>query len=293
MTLWKIYTMEDEFPGLWQQWYRNQCVAVGFAPYWGCKLYGECDDYSWSRARNALLQISVGDYVIAALKGNRVGRLGTVVEKHIEDDEWSPLVPPSKELPPGQMGRRIHVRWDLTCGPDDRDLIVALPDGARFNNSELLPTVSKIQSQSITRLRKTMNDPANWIGLLSHFTYEKALSDYIAAYPHHLEDGLVPYPNAKVREKVFPDRKRLDVLLLDERGRPVIVECKQGAPTPDNLRQLRGYMKSLRKETRREDVRGILVHGGARKLRSDVIRAASLAPRIEIVQYRLQVEFGR
>jgi hypothetical protein len=58
-----------------------------------------------------------------------------------------------------------------------------------------------------------MNDPTNWVGLLSHFKYEKALSDYIAAYPHHLEDGLVPYPNAKVREKVFTDRKRLDVLL--------------------------------------------------------------------------------
>jgi RecB family endonuclease NucS len=137
-----------------------------------------------------------------------------------------------------------------------------------------------------------MNDPTNWVGLLSHFKYEKALSDYIAAYPHHLEDGLVPYPNAKVRERVFTDRTRLDVLLLDRKERPVIVECKQGAPTPDNLRQLRAYMKLLRKETGRNDVRGILVHGGSRKLRREVVRAAALAPRVEIVQYRLQVDFA-
>jgi hypothetical protein len=293
MTLWKIYTMEDEFPGLWQQWYRHQCVAVGFTPSRGLKLYGETKDFGgWRRARSALLQIKVGDYVVAALKGNRVGRLGAVIEKHIDDDEWQPLVPPSKEYPNGQMGRRIDVRWDLTCGPDDRDLVVALPEGARFNDAERRQTVARIHSQSLKGLRAAMNDPTNWVGLLSHFKYERALSDYIAAYPHHLEDGLVPYPNAKVREKVFADSRRLDVLLLDRKERPVIVECKQGAPTPENLGQLRGYMQSLQKETGRQDVRGILVHGGARKLRSEVIRAASIAPRVEIVQYHLQVDFA-
>jgi RecB family endonuclease NucS len=179
----------------------------------------------------------------------------------------------------------------LRCGPDDRDLVVALPEGSQFNGGELRPTISQIRSQSLKRLRATMNDSTNWVGL-SHFKYEKALSDYIAAYPHHLEEGLVPYPNAKVREKVFTDRTRLDVLLLDRKEKPVIVECKQGAPTPDNLRQLRAYMKLLRKETGRKDVRGILVHGGSRKLRRDVVRAAALAPRVEIVQYRLQVDFA-
>jgi hypothetical protein len=293
MTLWKIYTMEDDFPGLWQQWYQQQCVAVGYAPYWGEKLHGETKGgRSWSTCRKALVEIEIGDYVVAALKENRVGRLGTVIEKCIEDDEWDPLVPKSKQLPPGQMGRRINVRWDLTCGPDDRDLVVALPEGARFSVRERRLTVAKIRSLSLRKLRAVMNDPGNWVGLLSRFTYEKALSDYIAAYPHHLEDGLVPYPNAKVREKVFPDRKRLDVLLLDRKRRPVIVECKQGAPTPENIRQLRGYMKRLLRETRRGDIRGILVHGGARKLRSDVIRAASLHPRVEVVQYRLQVDFA-
>jgi hypothetical protein len=84
MMLWKIHTMEDEFPGLWQQWYRHQCVAVGFTPYWGNKLRGETEDYGgWHRARKALLEIEIGDYVIATLRGHRVGRLGTVIEKRV------------------------------------------------------------------------------------------------------------------------------------------------------------------------------------------------------------------
>lgn len=285
--------MEDDFPGLWRQWYRHQCVAVGFAPYRGLKLRGKTKDYGgWRIARTRLLQIAVGDFVVVALKGNRVGRLGQVTEIHIKDDEWDPLVPVSKDNPTGQMGRRIYVRWDLACGPDDRDLVVALPEGARFNSGELRPTVSQIRSRTLKQLRASMNDPANWVGLLAHFQYEKALSDYIAAYPHHLEDGLVPYPNAKVREKLFTDRTRLDVLLLDRKEKPVIVECKQGAPTLENIRQLRGYMKGLQKETGRKDVRGILVHGGSRKLRREVVSAGAGAPRVEIVQYRLQVDFA-
>ncbi len=293
MTLWKIYSMEDEYPGLWQQWYRHQCAGIGFPPHSGHKLHGKTkDDAGWRRTRKSLLKINVGDFVVVALKGNRVARLGQVTELHIEDDDWDPLVPVSKEIPSGQMGRRILVRWDLTCGPEDRDLVVALPDGSRFTNGELRPTVAEIRSQTLKQLRASMNEPTNWVGLLSHFRYEKALSDYVGAYPHHLEDGLVPYPNAKVREKVFTDRTRLDVLLLDRNQRPVIVECKQGAPTAENLKQLRGYMKLLRYETGRQDVRGILVHGGARKLRHEVLTAADIAPRIEIVQYHLQVDFA-
>lgn len=295
MTLWKINCMEREFPGLWHQWYRHQCVAVGFSPHRGCKLHGKRKEGhdGWYTARAALLRIAVGDYIIVALKGNRVGRLGQVTEKHIEDEEWNPLVPVGKHSPHGEIGRRIYVRWDLACGPDPRDLIVSLPENLRFTGGELRPTVAEIRSLTLKQLRDSMNDPANWVGLLAHFKHERALSDYIAAYPHELEDGLVPYPNSKVREKVFTDRKRLDVLLLDRKERPVVVECKQGAPTLEDLRQLRHYMRSLQKETRRKDVRGVLVHGGARNLHREVVEAAARTPAVQIVQYRLQVEFAR
>src|SRR2546425_8688001 len=291
MTLWKVYCMEDEFPGLWHRLYRHQCVAVGWPPpRW--KLNGKTKDRGLARVRNALSRMAVGDYVVAALKGNRVGRLGQVTALAVNDNEWAPLVPKSKDLPVGQMGRRIQVRWDLACGPTDRDLIVSLPEGSRLAVSELLPTIAEIKSLTLEQLRAAMNDPANWVGLLAHFKYEGALADYIAAHPHHLEDGLVPHPDSKVREKVFSDRTRSDVLLLDREERPVIVECKQGAPTVKDLEQLRHYMRSLQKETGRNDVRGILVHGGSRNLHHEVVEAAALAPPIEIVQHRLQIDFA-
>jgi hypothetical protein len=283
--------MEDEFPGLWHRLYRHQCVAVGWVPQY-FKLHGKTKNRGLVRVRNALSRMAVGDYVVAALKGNRIGRIGQITALAVSDAEWNPLVPISKDLPVGQMGRRIQVRWDLACGPTDRDLVVSLPEGSRLAVGELLPTIAEIKSQTLKQLQAAMNDPANWVGLLAHFKYERALADYIAAYPHHLEDGLVPHPDSKIREKVFSDRKRLDVLLLDREERPVIVECKQGAPIVRDLKQLRHYMRSLQKETGRKDVRGILVHGGSRNLHNAVVTAAALAPPVEIVQYRLQVEFA-
>jgi RecB family endonuclease NucS len=189
------------------------------------------------------------------------------------------------------MGRRILVRWDLTVGPDDRDMVIKLPEGKRLTSGELRPTVARINSVSADALVVTMNDPSNWVGLLTHFDYERALSGYIAAYPHRLEDGLLPHPNEKVRERVFSDRTRSDVLLEDRDGRPVVVECKQGAPTVENVKQLRGYMTHLVKETGMVP-RGILVHGGSRKLSPTVLSAAQAEPTVEIVQYELDVAFS-
>ena len=147
-------------------------------------------------------------------------------------------------------------------GPDDPDLVIQLPDDFTFSSGELRPTVSKIKSRSVSDLRSTMNDPANWVGLLSKFRYEKALSDYIAAYPHHIEDGLMPHPNSKIRERVFKDKTRLDVLLIDRDNIPVIVECKQHSPSIKAISQLRHYIKCLSGETDQK-ARGILVHGAA------------------------------
>ena len=140
-------------------------------------------------------------------------------------------------------------------------------------------------------MRRAMNNPANWDSL-SEFPYEKALSDYIGAYPHLLEDGLLPHPNKKVRERVFRDRSRLDVLLEDRDGVPVIVECKQRQPSVDNVRQLQHYLKQFQR-SERQKVRGILVHGGAQKLRSDVRREAGKRPAVELVQFSVGVDFSR
>jgi RecB family endonuclease NucS len=142
----------------------------------------------------------------------------------------------------------------------------------------------------VDRLIAAMKDPSNWLSLLGKFRYEKALSDYIANYPNHLEDGFLPHPNSKIRERVFRDRTRLDVLLTDRLNNPVIVECKQHASSVQDVKQIRHYMKLLHDELGQKP-RGILVHGGAPKLVAAVVTEAKQEPIVEIVSYSLDVSF--
>jgi hypothetical protein len=279
---------------MWQRWYLNQCVGVGWQAQDGYLLVGEIARSvpswkGWVRCRNLLNHMVVGDYIVVTLADSRAARIGQITGFAIEDAQWNPLVPPSKTLPYGEIGRRILVRWNLTTGPDDRGLVVVLPEGKRFALHELRPTLAEVRSMSLEQLIDTMNDPTNWVNLLGHFAYERALSEYIAAYPYKLEDGLLQHPSEKVREKVFGDGRRSDVLLIDRTGRSVVVECKQNAPTIADCDQLLHYLELLRGETGAL-VRGILVHGGAAKLRKDISEYAA-AKSIEIVRYRLDVEF--
>lgn len=169
---------------MWQRWFKNQCVAVGWAAKWGFKLTGPSDGgRGWSAARNALNEMSIGDSVVVALRGHRVGRIGTITGKAIGDDQWDLLVPPGPGLEDGEMGMGVFVRWDLTVGPDSHDLVVQLFPGHTFTNGELRPTVSRIYSLEVKHLLEEMNDPTNWVSLLGKFSYEKALSDFIANYP--------------------------------------------------------------------------------------------------------------
>lgn len=292
MTLWAVRCQEKTFPGMWQRWYRNQCVGIGWPPQDGYCLSGDAKGHQgWVRARNAAKEINAGDTIIVALEKHRIGRIGEVTDKAIDDADWNALVPPSKDLPNGEMGRRIFVRWDLMTGPDSPDQVVQLPKHARLTSGELRPTISRVNSRTVEDMKLIMNDPTNWVGLVTQFNYERALSDYIAAYPHRLEDGLLPHPNERIRERVFNDRSRLDVLLSDRSDMPVIVECKQSSPTLDNLEQIRHYMEKLRLETNKS-VRGILVHGGSKKLAPGVAEAAKRNPLVEIVQYTLDVDFS-
>ena len=295
-TLWRIYCMEDEYPGMWQHWFKEQCVAVDYASQWDYPLDGEIDGdnpQGWQKARNAIKNMAIGDYVVVALKNNRVGRIGQITGKAIGDDEWDPLVPPNPAMEGmqyGAMGRRILVRWELTTGPDNQDLVVQLPEGKRFK--EVMGTVAKISSMTLDKLRMVMNDQENWVNLLGKFGYEKAISDYIGTYPNRLEDGLLPHPSLKIREKVFKDKGRSDVLLIDRSQKSVVVECKQHSPSVNDIKQLRHYMKRLRGETG-QDPRGILVHGGAPKILREVINEAKKGPQVEIVSYSIEVNFRK
>src|ERR1039458_6968233 len=291
--IWKIYCEENKFPGMWQRWFKNQCAAVGWAGKWDFHLRGKSKGgHGWNRARRLLNQIKIGDLIIVTLSNNRVGRIGEVTGLAIEDSDWQPLVPKSKDQPDGEIGRRIFVRWDFTIGPDDRDLVIALPPESRLTPGALRPTIAEVHSQTFENLCEAMNDPANWVGLASEFSYAKSLSDYISAYPYRLEDGLLPHPNKKVRERIFSDSKRLDVLLEDKNGKAVIVECKQNQPIVRDIQQLQHYLNKFKDEEGQE-ARGILVHGGARKLRAEVRQAAQKKPEVELVQFSVGVDFSR
>jgi RecB family endonuclease NucS len=144
-------------------------------------------------------------------------------------------------------------------------------------------------------MERAIKEETNWVSLVPGFASERALSEYISASPHLIEDGLVPYPSESARELVFSDRTRLDVLLLDRGGNIVIVECKQGAPSLQNVEQLRGYMRNAQKLRTGlkigKDIRGILVHGGARRLSSEVRKESKQIPHVELVQFSVSVGF--
>jgi hypothetical protein len=285
--------MEDDYPGLWHTWFREQVVAVGWPPA-EFGLHTANAPHDWSLARRYLQQVSAGDKVIVQLKNWRVGRIGTVLSKQIEDAEWSPSVP-KQGGDAGEMGRRVQVRWELTRGRLTPDFVVELPPEARSNPRIWRLTLSQVPDAAFAKMERAFQDECNWVSLVPGFASERALSEYISASPHLLEDGLVPYPSASARELVFPDRTRLDVLLLDPKQNIVIVECKQGAPTLQNIQQLRGYMRNAEKLRTGlkigKNIRGILVHGGARKLSAEVRQESRKAPQIELVQFSVSVGF--
>lgn len=293
MANWKINCMEKEYPGLWHTWFKEQIIAVGWPPD-NFGLTTPTDDRSWSGARRCLTQIQPRDKVVVQLKNWRVGRIGTVLSKQIDDKEWNPSVP-AKPGDIGEMGRRVQVRWDLTTGPLTPSFVIELPPEVRPNPRIWRPTLSQVPDSIFRAMERAIKEEANWVSLIPGFASERALSEYISASPHLLEDGLVPYPSESARELVFADQTRLDVLLLDRDSNIVIVECKQGAPSRQHVEQLRGYMRNAEKLrtglSTGKHIRGILVHGGSRKLGAEVRKESRREPQIELLQFAISVGF--
>jgi hypothetical protein len=293
---WKVNCMEDRYPGLWHTWYLHQVIAVGWPPGWRYFLEGKASkERGWSIARTCLSTVRPGDKVVVALREHRVGRVGEVVRLNVADDEWNPTVPPGPDEPYGEQGRQIQVRWELTRGPVSPDMVVRLPKEARLRGAKVRLTICELAASSFHGIERAMDDDKNWESILPQFDFERSLSDFIVSSPHRLEDRLVPYPSAKAREMVFKDGSRLDVLLLDHEQHPVVVECKQGIPRVGDIQQLRGYMRKAGKlrNLGNSQVRGILVHGGARKLPAVVRRESQKKPQVELVQHSVNVSFAR
>lgn len=248
-------------------------------------------DSAWAAARNALKRIQPGDAVVATLPGHRVGKVGNVVALEVADSEWNPIVAPRANLPRGENGRRILVRWDLTCGPDDPAKVVLLPPPARFNSGQARATIRQIPLDQLSAIKAAMRDDSNWVSLAGAFALETALSDYIAAHPWRLESGMIAHPSLQVRELTFADKRRADVLLQDRLGRAVIAECKQGTASLDALEQVIHYRDELRAQHPEiDEVRALVVHGGSSRVTPEVADASE-ATGVELVHFELQVNF--
>jgi hypothetical protein len=297
---WRVHCHIGQHPGQWQFWFREQCCAVGWhPPRWrdqegqGWELASESvGDMAWSAARNALRRMQRGDWIVASLPEWRISRIGRVVDLEVQDDKWNPIVRPSPSMPYGENGRRILVRWDLTLGPDDPSKIVQLPENARWNAGQARATIRELPLEKLATIQGAMRDDANWVSLAGAFSMEKALSDYISIYPGRLEAGMIAHPTMGVRELTFQDKSRADVILQDRNGRLVVAECKQNAPSVNDLYQVDGYRKRLREEYLGNDIaRALLVHGGAKRVHPEVVSCAKEL-KIELVYFELQVNFS-
>lgn len=287
---WRITCHVGQNPGQWPFWFREQCCAVGWAPP-EFTLDGESTDRGWTGARNALKKILPGDAIVATLPDNRIGRIGTVVELQIRDDQWNPIVKPNSKHHRGANGRRILVRWDLSLGPPDMNQVVVLPASARIPPALLRKTVQPLPAEMHPTLVAAMDDESNWASIIGQFRMERALSDYIALHPDRLEGGMITHPQLSTLEHAFEDHTRADVVLEDRERRTVVVECKQGSPTTDDVKQVHDYRARLmRGEPRLGPVRAMLVHGGSSRVPSAVAKMAASSG-VELVYHELSVLF--
>lgn len=234
-----------------------------------------------------------GDWIVASLPQHRVGRLGRIFRLAVDDSDWNPIVPPRKDLPHGENGRRILVRWELGTGPSDPSTVVTLPEKARFSAGQARATIRNIPLARLEPIREAMKDERNWGPIIGTFAMETALSDYIALHPEQLEPGLISHAGLNVRELVMPDRGRIDTLLQDRAGTPVIVECKQHAPSKADVDQLLRYRKLFKSNPDwcpNGKVRSILVHGGASRVPLGLAEYARSRD-VELVYHQLRVNF--
>jgi hypothetical protein len=59
MALWKVSCLEDQYPGMWQRWFRHQCVGIGWPPADAFRLNGpSVGGPGWNRTGVSLLPLS-------------------------------------------------------------------------------------------------------------------------------------------------------------------------------------------------------------------------------------------
>lgn len=147
---------------LWDRWYTEKCVAVGWGPRRGLSLDGLTDDRAWVYARNRLREMQERDQVVPFLKDWRIGPVGTVVNFKIRDEEWEPTIQPHEahDRKP-HLGRRINVRWETGDMPPD-GRAASIPMHLRSRRALALHAIENLTSQRFQELCTILADPSNW-----------------------------------------------------------------------------------------------------------------------------------
>jgi hypothetical protein len=161
---------------LWDRWYRENCVAVGFPPppERDNVLYGPAPtrgwtDKGWGYARNRLKEIQVGDAVIPFLKERRIGPVGIINKISVSDEEWNPTIQPDELVQRvdrhgnlnSRLGRRIGVEWQVSGMPPN-GRYATVPKSHRSNRPLARHTIEKISNQRFSELCAVLADPSNW-----------------------------------------------------------------------------------------------------------------------------------
>ncbi|MFC2046503.1 endonuclease NucS domain-containing protein, partial [Chloroflexota bacterium] len=122
--------------------------------------------------------------------------------------------------------------------------------------------------------------PEDWISL----TVEKDLENFIAAQPYVIEPGLT-----LVKTQYETGVGRIDLLLKDRQGRPVVVETKRGRESDKVVGQVLRYMGWLL-ANENDQVRGIIL---VSEPDARLEYAAFAVPNIDLVTYKVRFELER
>jgi hypothetical protein len=160
---WAVVCPEDKAPGTWGKWWREHCVALGWAPP-TYRLHFESKSQGWNIARERAVQVSEGDIVIPYLNRNRFGIPGRVLRVAVSDDEWEPTVEKGRyktNPDEAELGRRIHVEW-LDKGVPPSGSIAVVPRNIRHANGEVHQAIESLNSERLKRFTDIIENPKNW-----------------------------------------------------------------------------------------------------------------------------------
>jgi hypothetical protein len=307
---WIVICPELKAPGLWSNWLREKCVAIGWGPP-HFPLRGPTESPGWDIARTRASEVREGDIVIPYLLRFRLGTPGQVTNVAIEDSNWRPTAPDGflgdPDPKPG-LGRRIEVGW---CGQDVPPLgkIALVPTQLR-KGPVARQTIERLSDERYERLTAIISNPANWIdyeaapGAAVESPEEDAIptteSDpsklvlredlvrsLLARNLDRIETGLNPHPDFSRLEEVTFELGRLDILCRDAKDRSVILELQLGCLDDTHIGKTCRYFGWFKKKYG-DAVRAILVFESADP---DVMEAYKNAlPWLELRQLNLNIE---